>query len=90
MIVLDLRPFEVEVVGFNELFILVTNPFPNLGSFENRVSFENPYKFENLEIFKYPSRYRKNFVFPTRFYISFSRTPLQNDWLKKGKIGSSR
>ena len=36
MMVLDLRPFDiVEGVGFNELFILVTNPFPNPNSFEN-------------------------------------------------------
>ena len=51
--VLELRSFDiVEGVGFNELFILVTNPFPN--------------SFENLEIFWYPSRSRKNFVLPTR------------------------
>ena len=31
MVVLDLRSFDiVEGVGFNELFILVTNPFPTL------------------------------------------------------------
>ena len=48
--VLDLRPFDiVEGVGFNELFIPVTNPFSNPNSFEN------PDKFENLEIFGYPS-----------------------------------
>ena len=49
MMVLDLRPFDI-VEGFNELFKLVTNPFPNPNSFGN------PDKFENLEIFGYPSR----------------------------------
>ena len=53
MVVLDLRSFDiVEGVGFNELFILVTNPFPNSNSFGNPDSFENPDKFENLEIFR--------------------------------------
>ena len=47
MIVLDLRPFDiVEGVGFNELFILITNSFPNPNSFVN------PDSFENLEIFR--------------------------------------
>ena len=71
MLVLDLRSFDtVEGVGFNELFKLVPNPFPNLNSFAN------PDKSENIEIFGYPSRSRKNFVFPTRFDISRSLTPL--------------
>ena len=74
MMVLDLRPFDiVEGVGFNELFILVTNSFPNPNSFGNSDSFENPDKFDNLEIFGYPSRSRRNFVFPTR-YFGFSHT----------------
>ena len=62
MMVLDLRPFDtVEGVGFNELFILVPNPFPNpnsfgnLDSFKNLGSFENPDKFENFEFFRYQS-----------------------------------
>ena len=45
MIVLDLRPFEVEVVGFNELFILVSNPFLNpnsLGSRPEEISRSRP------------------------------------------------
>ena len=42
MMVLDLRPFDI-VEGFNELFKLVTNPFPNPNSFGN------PDKFENLD-----------------------------------------
>ena len=47
MMVLDLQPFDtVEGAGFNELFILVPNPFPNLNSFGNLDS------FENLEIFR--------------------------------------
>ena len=51
MMVLDLRLFDiVEGVGFNELFILVTNPFPNPNSFENSDEFEM-----NLEIFGYSS-----------------------------------
>ena len=46
--VLDLRPFDiVEGVVFNDLFILVTNSFPNANSFGNPDSFENPDKFEN-------------------------------------------
>ena len=46
MMILDLRSFDiVEGMGFNELFILVTNPFPNANSFGN------PDKLENLEIF---------------------------------------
>ena len=83
MMILDLRPFDiVEGVGFNELFILVTSPFPNSNffgnpdSFKNPYKFENPDKFENLEIFGYPSRSRRNFVFPTRPDISGSRAPL--------------
>ena len=62
MMVLDLRSFDiVEDVGFNELFKLVPNPFPNPNSFgnpdslENFESFENPDKFENLEIFVFPT-----------------------------------
>ena len=52
MMVLGFRPFDiVEGVGFNELFILGTNPLSNPDSFEN------PDKFENFEIFGYPSRY---------------------------------
>ena len=48
MMVLDLRSFDiVEGMGFNEFFILVTNPFSNSNSFEN------PDKFETLEIFIY-------------------------------------
>ena len=44
MMILVLRSFDiVEGVGFNELFILVTNPFPNPNSFGNPDSFENPY-----------------------------------------------
>ena len=44
MMVLDLRPFDiVEGVSFNELFKLVSNPFPNPNSFGN------PDKFKNLE-----------------------------------------
>ena len=62
----------VEGVGFNELFKLVPSPFPNPNSFGNRDS------LENLEIFRYTSRSRKNFVFPTRPDISGSRTPLLN------------
>ena len=57
MMVLDLRSFDiVEGVGFNELFILVTNPFPNPNSFGNSDSFENsgfsknPDKFENPDL----------------------------------------
>ena len=53
MMVLDLRPFDiVEGVGFNELFKLVSNPFPNLNSFENFDSFENPDFFGNLDKFE--------------------------------------
>ena len=49
MMVLDLRPFDiVEGVSFNELFKLVSNPFPNPNSFGNPGSFENPDQFENL------------------------------------------
>ena len=71
MMVLDLRLFDiVEGVGFNELFILVTNPFPNPNYFEN------PDEFETLEIFRYQSRCQRNFVFPTQPYISGSRIPL--------------
>ena len=71
MMVLDLRPFDiVEDVGFNKLFKFVLNPFLNPNSFGN------PDKFENLEIFGYPFRSRKNFVFLTRPNISGSRTPL--------------
>ena len=69
--VLDLRHFDiVEGVGFNELFILVTNPFLNPNSFGKPDSFENPDKFENFEIFRYPSRFRKNFRVPdpTRYF----------------------
>ena len=54
MMVLDL-PFDiVEGVGFNELFKLVPNPFPNPNSFGNPDSFENPDSFGNLVIFGYP------------------------------------
>ena len=67
MIVPDLWSFDiVEGVGFDELFILVTNPFPNPNSSGNPDYFENPDKFRNLEIF----------VFPTRPDISGSRTLL--------------
>ena len=49
MMVLDLRSFDiVERVGFNELFILVTNPFPNPNSFRNPDSFENSDSFDIL------------------------------------------
>ena len=72
--VLDLRLFDiVEDVDFNELFKLVLNPFPNPDSFKNLD------KFENLEIF--PSRSRRNFMFPTRPDISGSRTPLCNFYI---------
>ena len=41
MMVLDLRSFDtVEGVGFNELFKLVPNPFPNPNSFGNSDKFE--------------------------------------------------
>ena len=77
MMVLDLRPFDiVEDVGFNALFILLTNPFPNPNSFGNPDSFENPTKFENFEIFE--SRSRRNFVLPTQSDISGSGTSLMN------------
>ena len=82
--VLDLRPFDiVEGVGFDELFILVTNPFPNPNSFRY------PDKFENLEIFWYPSRSQRNFVFPTRRDILGSRTPLLSTRVKNdsGTVG---
>ena len=60
MMVLDLRPFDiVEGVGFNELYILVTNLFPNPNSLGNRDSFENPYSFENRDKFEN----LQNFVF---------------------------
>ena len=50
--VLDLLPFNtVEGGGFNELFILVANPFPNPNSFGNPDSFKNSENFEILEIF---------------------------------------
>ena len=69
MMVLDPLPFDiVEGVGFNELFKLVPNLFPN------PTSLGNPDSFENLEIFMYPSRSRKNFVFPARYFSS--RAPL--------------
>ena len=42
MMVLDLSI--VEGVGFNELFTLVINPFPNSNSFGNPDSFENKEK----------------------------------------------
>ena len=81
MMVPDLRSFDiVESVGFNELFVLVTNP----NSFGNLDSFEDPYKFENLEIFGYPFRSKENFVFPIRPDISSSRTPLI--FVKKGHL----
>ena len=58
MMVLDLRPFDIiKGVGFNELFILVTNPFPNPNSFGN------PDKFKILEIFGY--LIQKKFPDPT-------------------------
>ena len=69
MMVLDLRLFDI-VEGFNVLFKFV----PNL--FQNPNSFGNPDFFENLEIFKYSSRSRKNFVFPTRLDTFGSRTLL--------------
>ena len=79
---LDLRSFDiVEVMGLNELFIVVTNPFLNFNSFGNLDSLENPDSFENLEIFKYTSRSRRNFVFLTRPDISGSRRPLCNFYI---------
>ena len=56
--VLDLRHFDiVEGVGFNELFILVTNPFLNPNSFGNPNSFENPYSCENPDKFPRISKF---------------------------------
>ena len=50
MMVLDLRLVDiVKGVGFNELFKLVPNPFPNPNSFGNPDSFKNPGTFT-----KYP------------------------------------
>ena len=75
MMILDLRSFDiVEGMGFNELFILVTNPFPNANSFGN------PDKLENLEIFWYTSQSQRNF--PTRSDISGYRIiPLCNFYI---------
>ena len=78
MMVLDLRPFDiVEDVGFNELFILATNPFSNPNSFENVD------KFENLEIFWYQSRSRRNFVFlhtsKSRTFVLFDLTSMKDE-----------
>ena len=68
MMVLDPRSFDiVEGVGFNELFILVTNPFPNPNSFGNLDS------FETLEIFGFPIPKKFRVPDPTR-YFSFSHT----------------
>ena len=79
MMVLDLQSFDtVEVVGFNELFKLVPNPFPNSNSFRNPDSFENlgffenPDKFENFEIFV-PISKKFRVPDPTRY---FGFTPL--------------
>ena len=83
--VLDLRPFDIiKGVGFNELFILVTNPFPNPNSFGN------PDKFKILEIFGY--LIQKKFPDPT-WYFGFSHTSTAYlcrsfiyiaDWWKNG------
>ena len=80
--VLNLRPFDiVEGVGFNELFILVINPFSNpnsfgnLDSFENLDCFENPDKFENLKIyfFRVPVPIPKKFrIHDPSQYFGFS------------------
>ncbi|XP_076283515.1 uncharacterized protein LOC143210505 [Lasioglossum baleicum] len=51
---------------------------PNMNDYWVLEIFGNPDKFENLEIFGYPSRSRKNFVFPTRPDILGSRTHLVN------------
>ena len=74
MMVLDLQTFDI-VEGFNKLFKLVPNPFPNPDSFQN------PDKFENLEIFGYPhtSTYYAS-------YSTFSFSVLQSSPLSLCKL----
>ena len=63
--VLDLRSFDViEGVCFNELFILVTDPFPNPNIFGLF-----PDSFEDLKIFGYQTKFQVPFPIPKKFRV---------------------
>ena len=94
MMVLDLQSFDtVEVVGFNELFKLVPNPFPNSNSFRNPDSFENTGSLVNPDSFVNHDKFENLEILCSRLdLILGSRTPLLKTekilqfWDKKCKI----